>query len=313
MMAILRKKHKRQYSNINQDIFKDERLSMKEIGLLTKMLSLPDNWDFSELGLCKIFKQDGRDGIRSGLKRLQELGYLYRQQIRDEKGKFLDWEWFIYETITDNNHFSPMLENPTSVKPKSENPRSANPTQYNTNVSTTKQSITKESISAEIFFENSDEQKNKETKDSERKRQNRELHEWFMKNIWERYPQQHRVGEKVCFSKFKSAIRNGSSKEEIIEGFNTYLKVIELNKNRGSEQYIKRLDNWFAAESWKNPNKYMKSQMDYYIEKGMRNSQRGNFRGEKSDVDRQVDKYWQTQEERKRKALNVLEQLKNMK
>jgi hypothetical protein len=99
-----------------------------------------------------------------------------------------------------------------------------------------------------------------------RKERDRELKKFFFENVWERYPKQHRVGEKLCFSIFKSAIKNGSSQEEILAGFNTYLKVIELNKRNGSEQYIKRLDNWFKAESWKNPNKYMKSAMDRKIE-----------------------------------------------
>jgi len=99
-----------------------------------------------------------------------------------------------------------------------------------------------------------------------RKERDRELKTWFYENVWERYPKQHRVGETLCFSRVKSAINNGSSQEEIIKGFNTYLKVIEMNKRNGTEQYIKRLDNWFAAESWKNPNKYMKSQMDKKIE-----------------------------------------------
>lgn len=94
---------------------------------------------------------------------------------------------------------------------------------------------------------------------------NDELKEFFIANFWERYPKQHRVGLKVCFSKFKSAIKNGSNKDEIMSGFETYLTVIRLH--RGCEQYIKRLDNWFAAESWKNPNKYMKSEADKHIGK----------------------------------------------
>jgi predicted DNA binding CopG/RHH family protein len=120
----------------------------------------------------------------------------------------------------------------------------------------------------------SGEKKSKNESDEEkleRKVRDRELKEYFMENIWNRYPIQHRVGEKLCFSRFKSAIKNGVSKEEVMEGFNTYLKVIEINKKKGSEQYIKRLDNWFAAESWKNPNRYMQSQMESTMEKQVKN------------------------------------------
>ena len=94
------------------------------------------------------------------------------------------------------------------------------------------------------------------------KERDRELKNIFMTEIWERYPAQQRVGEKICFSKFRSAVNKGVAIEEILDGFNQYLKIIEINQYKGTEQYIKRLDNWFASESWKNPNRLMVSQYD---------------------------------------------------
>ena len=90
----------------------------------------------------------------------------------------------------------------------------------------------------------------------------RELKNIFMTEIWERYPAQHRVGEKICFSKFKKAVNEGVAIEEILDGFNQYLKIIEINQYKNTKQYIKRLDNWFSSESWKNPNRLMVSQYD---------------------------------------------------
>ena len=100
------------------------------------MLSLPDNWEFSETGLCSIFKKDGRDSIRSGLKELEENGYLVRSRIRDDSGKLTSVEW----TVSDR----PMFEKPMLENPMLENPMLENRTQYNTKEYNTKEFITKD-------------------------------------------------------------------------------------------------------------------------------------------------------------------------
>ena len=136
-MAILRNASKGKYTVLNNGIFRDENLSAKSLGILAKMLSLPDNWEFSETGLCSIFKKDGRSSIRSGLKELEENGYLVRSRVRDESGKLTSAEW----TVSDK----PMLENPML-----ENPMLENRTQYNTKEYNTKEFITKEFITKDI-------------------------------------------------------------------------------------------------------------------------------------------------------------------
>ena len=130
-MAILRNASRGKYTVLNNGIFRDENLSAKSLGILAKMLSLPDNWEFSETGLCSIFKKDGRDSIRSGLKELEENGYLVRSRVRDESGKLTSAEW----TVSDQ----PMLENPML-----ENPMLENRTQYNTKEFITQEFITKD-------------------------------------------------------------------------------------------------------------------------------------------------------------------------
>ena len=136
-MAILRNASKGKYTVLNNGIFRDENLSAKSLGILAKMLSLPDNWEFSVTGLCSIFKKDGIDSIRNGLKELEQNGYLVRNRVRDESGKLTSAEW----TVSDQ----PMLG-----KPMLENPMLENRTQYNTKEYNTKEFITKEFITKDI-------------------------------------------------------------------------------------------------------------------------------------------------------------------
>ena len=135
-MAILRNASRGKYTVLNNGIFRDENLSAKSLGILAKMLSLPDNWEFSVTGLCSIFKKDGIDSIRNGLKELEQNGYLVRNRVRDESGKLTSAEW----TVSDQ----PMLENPMLENPMLENPMLENRTQYNTKEYNTKEFITKD-------------------------------------------------------------------------------------------------------------------------------------------------------------------------
>ena len=136
-MAIMRNRTQQGYTNVNNGIFRDQRLSLKARGLLCTMLSLPDCWEFSENGLQSILPADGKTSIRTALKTLEDCGYLVRRQLR-EKGKMAGWEWEIYDTP--QNVEKPQSENPITVNPKSENQH-----QLITKESTTKESTTKES------------------------------------------------------------------------------------------------------------------------------------------------------------------------
>lgn len=136
-MAIMRNRTQQGYTNVNNTIFRDQRLSLKARGLLCTMLSLPDCWEFSENGLQSILPADGKTSIRTALKTLEDCGYLVRRQLR-EKGKMAGWEWEIFDTP--QGFEKPQSENPITVNPKSENQP-----QLNTKQSTTEESITKES------------------------------------------------------------------------------------------------------------------------------------------------------------------------
>ena len=123
-MAILRKNNRESFTVVCNEAIRDEELSLKALGLLVHLLSLPDNWEFSEDGLIKIFKKDGQASIRSGLKELESRGYLKRERNRDEKGRLISVEWTVYE--------KPRLENPSLDMSSLENPNLENRPQYNT-------------------------------------------------------------------------------------------------------------------------------------------------------------------------------------
>ncbi len=117
---------------------RDPNLSNKARGLLSTMLSLPDNWDYTTRGLAKICK-DGVDGITAQLKELEQYGYLIRHRIRDTGGRIVDMEYIIYERP---HTASPDTEKPYMVKPDMALPRPETPAQINIDKRSTDESNT---------------------------------------------------------------------------------------------------------------------------------------------------------------------------
>lgn len=115
-MAILRHKHTSDFTIIPNGLIQDESLSLRDVGLLVYMLSLPDDWEFSVRGLAAIFKNDGRDAIQASLKRIEKAGYLHIKQTR-ENGRLGKVIW----TVSDAP-MSPCTDFPYPVKPYPVNP-----------------------------------------------------------------------------------------------------------------------------------------------------------------------------------------------
>lgn len=84
------------YTTLSNYHFKDKRLSWKAKGLLSTMLSLPDNWNYTIEGLASL-SDDGVKATNTGLAELEKCGYLIRKQLRDSKGQFVMMEYTIYE------------------------------------------------------------------------------------------------------------------------------------------------------------------------------------------------------------------------
>lgn len=88
-MAVFNVHKTRDFTVMSNYHLRDRELSCKACGLLSKMLSLPDTWDYTTRGLAAICK-DGVDSISSALRELEQRGYLVRTQVRDERGRIAD-------------------------------------------------------------------------------------------------------------------------------------------------------------------------------------------------------------------------------
>lgn len=113
-------------SNVHLD---DPRLSLKAIGLLSKILRLPDDWDYTLEGLARICKE-GKDAIRSAIVELEQAGYIERRQTHAADGSFAGNEYIVHEAPLGADA-PPSSDNPTTVSPSSGNPSTDNPSTGN--------------------------------------------------------------------------------------------------------------------------------------------------------------------------------------
>ena len=130
-MAVIRVEKNRNYTTMSNYHLRDERLSLKAIGLLSKILSLPEKWDYTVAGLAEICKE-GKDAIRSALEELEKAGYIERNQTHGADGTFSGNEYIVHEEPVG---VSPLSGFPSTVNPSTENPLTDNPTQLNTDIS----------------------------------------------------------------------------------------------------------------------------------------------------------------------------------
>ena len=129
-MSVFRINKTNNYTVMSNHHFKEKKMSLKAKGLLSLMLSLPDDWDYSISGLATLSK-DGKDSIMSALAELEKFGYLTRTRLTNEKGQFAGVEYNIFEIPQPKN---PISEKPNSANENSENSNSGKQPQLNTNL-----------------------------------------------------------------------------------------------------------------------------------------------------------------------------------
>ena len=222
-MAVCRIEKNSGYTVMSNCHLADKSLSLKAVGLLSKMLSLPEDWDYTIFGLTRICKE-GRDAIRAAISELEEAGYIQRRQLRDESGNFSDMEYIIYER--------PMPE-----QPMSENPTSENPTQLNTKL------INYLNNTPPIVHPTG------ETPDSPRRRS--------------RKPKEAPDWKPERFEKFWEAYPKGKSKQAAIRAWDAlkpddsvlHAMALGLMRDMGSDQwkdphYIPHASTWINQRRW---------------------------------------------------------------
>ncbi len=157
-MAVFRVERNTGYTVMSNHHLRNKELTLKAKGLLSQMLSLPEDWDYTLAGLSHI-NREKIDAIREAVKELEKAGYIVRSRERDEKGRLRGADYVIYEqpqpkepeaaTSSEQPPTSdlptlenPTLDNPTLEKPTQEKPTLENPTQLNKDMSSKEQSIT---------------------------------------------------------------------------------------------------------------------------------------------------------------------------
>ena len=153
-MAVFRVERTRDYTVMCNHHLKDSNLSLKAKGLLSMMLSLPDEWNYTTRGLAAICKE-GVDAIGKTLKELELAGYIIRRQLRGKDGRISDTEYTIFEKPrkpSPPDTTLPDTENPYLDNPDTEAPDTDNPAQLNTKKSNTQKSNTDLSSTHSFFL-----------------------------------------------------------------------------------------------------------------------------------------------------------------
>ena len=137
-MAVFRAERNQNYTVMSNYHLRDKNLSLKAKGLLSQMLSLPEDWDYTLAGLARI-NAEGKDAVRAAVAELEKAGYVTRRRVRDEKGRLLGTEYVIRE--------QPVFSaEPALEEPASENPTLEETTQLNKDTKQKKDLRSKDSI-----------------------------------------------------------------------------------------------------------------------------------------------------------------------
>lgn len=129
-MAVFRVEKTRDYTVMANHHLRNTELSLKAKGLLSLMLSLPEEWDYTTKGLARICK-DGVDSICAGVRELEDHGYVVRERIRNPNGQLGAIEYTILEQPQEPKREKPERENPVQANPVLDDPVLGKPEQEN--------------------------------------------------------------------------------------------------------------------------------------------------------------------------------------
>lgn len=213
-MSVYRIHKEKDYSVIDNHLFKDKNLSLRGKGLLALILSLPDDWKYSIEGLSSLVP-DGRNTVIKSLDELIDLGYVVRKQGIDDNGKFVGYSYDIYE--------KPFAQTPFTEVGKTENELLSNTNILNTNKENTKNDITP-IIPAEI-------------------KKRKEMFEQF----WKAYPTcKRKVDKKGCERKFIKI----ENLEQIFPDIMASLEVWKRIWIKDNNKFVPMTSKWINQEYW---------------------------------------------------------------
>ena len=156
-MSVFRVEKNKGYTVMSNHHLRNHALSLKAKGLLSQMLSLPEEWDYTLQGLAQINKES-IDAIREAVRELERAGYIKRSRERDERGCLRGTIYTIYEQPQTQPEPEkpaqavPALVQPTLEKPMLDSPALENPTQLNTKRKNKERQNTDPSITDSIPF-----------------------------------------------------------------------------------------------------------------------------------------------------------------
>ena len=130
-MAVFRVQKTQNYTIMSNHHLRNKALSLKAKGLLSLMLSLPEDWDYTTRGLASICKE-GVDSVCATVRELEAAGYIIRRRIRDKNGQMRGMEYTVLEQPQPPEQDKPSCAQPKQAEPKREKPVQENPAQLNT-------------------------------------------------------------------------------------------------------------------------------------------------------------------------------------
>ena len=264
------------YTVMSNYHLQDKKLSLKAKGLLSYMLSLPDDWDYSLKGLATGCK-DGIDSVRSAVHELEDGGYLCRSKVRDARGRIIDYNYEVFELPQKEPAEDvpvPAPDSPSSENPTSGFPTLENPIQQNTNKQNTKRQSTNlsgQTAETEDFDQMATrvraEFREKLEIDILAKRYTPEMLQELLDNIVEMYccPRQTQyVGkqpqttkairlrlDKLTSQHVEYIFDVMSNTTQPIKNIMAYLRTTILNAPTTMEHYYQAQGNWLTAQSRK--------------------------------------------------------------
>ncbi|MRF37161.1 replication protein [Staphylococcus sp. KY49P] len=209
------------FVTVHKDFIHDDNLSWKAKGILLYLLSRPDDWQVYETEIVK-HSSDGLSGLKSGIKELEQVGYIQRNRKRDDKGRLKEYEYLVYEQP---NHIRFSNVGKTNVG-NSYIGKTYVGESHTTNNNSTNNDLTNNN--------NTNNDSNTSATDVTRER---------FENWWKLYDK--KLDKKKAFSLFKSALKEHSY-ETIMNGTREYLKTIT------NKQYQKYPKTFLSQESYMN-------------------------------------------------------------